>query len=210
MSRRGWHQQTHPSLSSLDPNYDYLSNMYHLDGVAAQQPNVAAYSQDSELASFYATAPPLLPASTPILPISTHLLPASTPVDSSQSGLGASGSNVLDSTSESVVNMLGQRRKMDDVYPEAAKRQKFLGSRVLPTSIPTSSKSTIDFVSNFSVEDVKADAWEHLMKTLFERSLFPSQLQLSSWANASLDHVVKSCASSTYSLCILCSILTHV
>lgn len=99
---------------------------------------------------------------------------------------------------------------MDDVYPEAAKRQKFLGSRVLPTSIPTSSKSSIDFVSNFSVEDVKADAWEHLMKTLFERSLFPSQLQLSSWVNASLDHVVKSCASSTYSLCILCSILTHV
>ncbi|KAG1769823.1 hypothetical protein EDD22DRAFT_948788 [Suillus occidentalis] len=194
MSQRGWHQQTHPSLSSLNPNYDHSSNMYHLDGVAAQQPNIAAYSQ--ELASFHATTPPLLPTSTPLLPTSTHLLPASTPADSSQSGLGASGLNVLDSTSESVVNMLGQRRKMDDVYPEVVKQQKFLGSRVLPTSIPTgtSSKSPMVFVSFSLIKDVKANTWEHLMKTLFEKSLFPSQLQLSSWANDSLDHVVSSCA----------------
>jgi hypothetical protein len=81
-------------------------------------------------------------------------------------------------------------------HRQNAKRIKFLGSRFIPPSTPPPSASAstavppLVFVSNFSIEKIRSDAWEQMFKSLFQVSLLPSQLEINSLAQLALDNAL--------------------
>jgi hypothetical protein len=75
-----------------------------------------------------------------------------------------------------------------------AKQAKFLGSRIIAmphTPLPSVSMAPLTpiiFIS--SIDAVKDDAWERMMKPLFEVSLFPTQLEVSTLVQTALDNAI--------------------
>ncbi|KAG2139094.1 uncharacterized protein EDB93DRAFT_1106201 [Suillus bovinus] len=178
------HHHSYPSYTQVSTSSNSCTDLHtqlHLSSVSERQvfrqgagPELPIYNPS--LSTFHnhsmgTTAPALLPALRPVDFSSEHSLSQVAPTLSDQSGLGVSGSIILDSTSESFVNMLGQRRMMDDVYPQVAKQQKFLGSEVLPTSIPTitSSESPMVFVPFLLIKNMK---WCSDRQTVGKLNLF--------------------------------------
>lgn len=119
-----------------------------------------------------------------------------------QSNLSAPSLNEPDSTSESHfdgMRLVGQSRSVIK-HKVIAKRAKFLGTRIIPTPhtpLPSASTSTaaptpIIFVS--SIDEVKKDAWERMMKSFFEVSLFPTPQEVSTLAQIALDNAIGTAA----------------